>query len=60
MNPVRLIPDASLALAWLVDRADAHEALMARHLLETAHESENTVPPHLAYGSRERHVARRT
>ena len=45
MNPIRLIPDASLALAWLIDRADAHEALIARHLLETAHESENTAPP---------------
>lgn len=44
MNPIRLIPDASLALAWLTGRVDAHESLLARHLLEVAHESKNTVP----------------
>lgn len=45
MNPIRLIPDASLALAWLISRTDAHESLLAQHLLEVAHGSKNTVPP---------------
>ncbi|QKH36064.1 type II toxin-antitoxin system VapC family toxin [Achromobacter pestifer] len=44
MNPIRLILDASLALAWLIGRADARESLLARHLLEVAHGSKNTVP----------------
>lgn len=44
MNPIRLIPDASVVLAWLLGRVDAHESLQARHLLEVAHGSNNTVP----------------
>lgn len=44
MNTLRLIPDASVALAWLLDRVDANESLLARHLLDIAHGSHNTVP----------------
>lgn len=44
MNPIRLMPDASVVLAWLLGRVDAHESLQARHLLEVAHGSNNTVP----------------
>lgn len=45
MNTIHLVPDASVALAWLLDRVDVHESLLARHLLEVAHGSHNTVPP---------------
>lgn len=45
MNPIRLIPDASLALAWLISRTDARESLLAQHLLEVGHGAKNTVPP---------------
>ncbi|MFY3137423.1 type II toxin-antitoxin system VapC family toxin [Achromobacter xylosoxidans] len=45
MNTIHLVPDASVALAWLLDRVDIHESLLARHLLEVAHGSHNTVPP---------------
>lgn len=44
MNTIRLIPDASVALAWLLDRVDVNESLLARHLLDVAHGSQNTVP----------------
>ncbi|HEY9271075.1 type II toxin-antitoxin system VapC family toxin [Achromobacter sp.] len=44
MNPIRLIPDASLALAWLVGRTDARESQLAQHLLEVAHGAKNSVP----------------
>lgn len=44
MNPIRLIPDASVALAWLLGRTDTHESTLARHLLEVAHGSLNLVP----------------
>lgn len=44
MNTIHLVPDASVALAWLLDRVDVHESLLARHLLEVAHGSHNTVP----------------
>lgn len=44
MNTINLVPDASVALAWLLDRVDVHESLLARHLLEVAHGSQNTVP----------------
>ena len=44
MNTIHLVPDASVALAWLLDRVDAHESLLARHLLDVAHGSHNTVP----------------
>ncbi|CAB3676407.1 tRNA(fMet)-specific endonuclease VapC [Achromobacter deleyi] len=44
MNPIRLVPDASVALAWLLGRTDMHESNLARHLLEVAHASQNLVP----------------
>lgn len=44
MNSIHLVPDASVALAWLLDRVDVHESLLARHLLEVAHGSHNSVP----------------
>ncbi|WP_291385620.1 MULTISPECIES: type II toxin-antitoxin system VapC family toxin [Achromobacter] len=44
MNTVRLVPDASVALAWLLYRVDVHESLLAQHLLDVAHGSQNTVP----------------
>jgi len=44
MNTFNLVPDASVALAWLLDRVDVHESLLARHLLDVAHGSQNTVP----------------
>ena len=44
MNTIRLVPDASVALAWLLYRLDVHESLLAQHLLDVAHGSQNTVP----------------
>ena len=44
MNAIRLVPDASVALAWLLDRVDVGESFLARHLLDVAHGSQNTVP----------------
>jgi hypothetical protein len=44
MNTIRLVPDASVALAWLLYRVDVHESLLAQHLLDVAHGSQNTVP----------------
>ncbi|MEN5158052.1 type II toxin-antitoxin system VapC family toxin [Achromobacter spanius] len=44
MNTIHLVPDASVALAWLLDRVDVHESLLAQHLLDVAHGSQNTVP----------------
>ncbi|AVJ30521.1 type II toxin-antitoxin system VapC family toxin [Achromobacter spanius] len=44
MNTIRLVPDASVALAWLLYRVDVHESLLAQHLLDVAHSSQNTVP----------------
>lgn len=44
MNTIHLVPDASVALAWLLERVDLHESLLAQHLLEVAHGSHNTVP----------------
>ncbi|WP_183005359.1 type II toxin-antitoxin system VapC family toxin [Achromobacter sp. UMC71] len=44
MNPIRLVPDASVALAWLLGRTDMQESTLARHLLEVAHGSHNLVP----------------
>lgn len=45
MTPIRLVLDASVALAWLLGRDDAQEARQAEHLLEIAHDAANAAPP---------------
>lgn len=45
MTTVSMVLDASVALAWLLGRADARESLLAEHLLEVAHDAQSTVPP---------------
>ncbi|KRC73371.1 tRNA(fMet)-specific endonuclease VapC [compost metagenome] len=45
MSQTSMVLDASVTLAWLLGRTDAQESLLARHLLEVAHDSQSTVPP---------------